>query len=311
MQWKYWQPRADWPGSRSFVLTDGRELLAHQAIVPGAILHGGARSRIIHAIDWAARREAVGAGIRLARHVARMSDFVFAIGGSGDTLKILPLMGYAGCGTVTGYVRTLSPLGILRRPMPSRWRLVPRLARSLLWSFMAPGGDSAGWRQRRIGADDMERCELPLPAQRPAMAVLERSPALLRHALSCPIVPVELHVLEKAGRLGGYFVLSYAPGQARIADIWLDSEEPGDWRGLVHAAVSRARGDGGLAELVVWSSEPNLSRTLLECGFHERLSLPIFLQAAPSAEIPHDIMRVQMLDSDAYYLYFGRNELWA
>src|SRR6185312_10254298 len=43
LHWKYWQERADWPGSRSFVLTDGRDLLAHLAIVPGAIRYAGKR----------------------------------------------------------------------------------------------------------------------------------------------------------------------------------------------------------------------------------------------------------------------------
>src|SRR5579863_4038705 len=129
LQWKYWQPRADWPGPRSFVLTDGRELFAHVAVVPGAFWCGGTRARVVHMVDWAARRDTVGAGVRLARHVSRMSDFALAIGGSSDTLKILPLMGYVRRGAVSGYVRTLSPLGILRGPVPSPWKLVPRMVR--------------------------------------------------------------------------------------------------------------------------------------------------------------------------------------
>lgn len=311
LYWKYWQERADWAGSRSFVLTDGRDLLAHVAIVPGVLRAGGARARVIHMIDWAARREVAGAGIRLARHVGRMSDLVLATGGSRDTLRILPLMGYAQRGTISGYARTLSPLGILGRPIPSRWKLMPRLARSLLWTLAAPRSDMAGWSVRRIAGDEIERICAALPAQRPGMAIFERSPGLLRHALSCPIVPVELYGLEKGGRIGGYLVLSYAPGQARIADMWIDSREPADWRALVHAAVDRAKARAGLAEIIVWSSDPDLSRVLEDCGFHERLRLPILLQASPGAAIPLDIMRVQMLDSDAFYLYCGGNELWA
>src|SRR6185437_5449548 len=69
LHWKYWQERADWPGSRSFVLTDGRDLIAHLAIVPGAIRYAGKRARVIHMVDWAARRHSAGAGIRLAKQV--------------------------------------------------------------------------------------------------------------------------------------------------------------------------------------------------------------------------------------------------
>jgi hypothetical protein len=144
-----------------------------------------------------------------------------------------------------------------------------------------------------------------------ARVVFERNPALLRHALTCPIVPIELYGLEKGGQIGGYFLLSYAPGQVRIADMWLASHEPAQWRALIHAAVQRARSKRGLAELIVWSSDPTLSRILADCGFRERLNLPIsLLKASPNLAIPHDIMRIQMLDSDAFYLHVDGNELW-
>lgn len=311
LHWKYWQERADWPGSRSFVLTDGRDLLAHVAVVPGAFWFGGTRARVVHLVDWAARREAAGAGIRLSRHVSQMSDFALATGGSRDTLRILPLMGYIDCGSISGYVRALSPIGILSTDIPSGWKLVPRMARSLLWSLAAPRGDTAGWRVRRIGIDAIEQICVPGPNQVLGKVVFERSPALLRHVLTCPIVPTELYGLEKGGRIEGYFLMSYPPGQARIADMWIASEEPADWRALINAAVNQAGSKGRLAELVVWSSDPSLSQILEDCGFHERLSLPISLRASANTAIPRDIMRVQMLDSDAFYLYFGRNELWA
>jgi hypothetical protein len=310
LHWKYWQERSDWPGSRSFVLTNGRDLLAHVAVVPGAILYDGTRARVIHMIDWAARREAVGAGTRLAKHIAAMSDFTLGTGGSRHTLKIQPRMGYVDHGTISGYARTLSPLGILGRPSASRWKLLPRMARSLLWSLTAPRAQTAGWQVRRIELQEIQQTCLPLPTQMPARVVFERSPSLLRHALACPIVPVELYGLEREGRLGGYFLLSYAPGQARVADMWLASQKPADWRALIHAVVQRAMSRGGLAELIVWSSDPALSRILADCGFHERLNLPISLLASPGASLPEDIMRVQMLDSDAFYLHVDGNELW-
>jgi hypothetical protein len=292
-------------------MTDGRKLLAHLAVVPGAFRYSDTLARVTHMIDWAARREAAGAGIRLAKQVARMSDFVLATGGSDHTRKILPMIGYVECGKISGYARTLSPLGTLHRPIPSRWKLIPRTARSLLWSLAAPRPDTAGWQVRRIGMDEIERTNLPFPTPIAGKAVFERSAALFRYVLACPIVPIELYGLEKGGRIGGYFLLSYAPGQARIADMWTTSQDPADWRAVVNAAVNQARSKRGLAEIIVWSSDPGLSHILDECGFHERLNLPMSLQPSQSTAIPRDIMRVQMLDSDAFYLYFGGNELWA
>ena len=311
LHWKYWRERSDWPGSCSFVLTDGRDLLAHVAVVPGLLHSDGVAARLVHPIDWAARREAVGAGARVMKHLAGMADFLLSVGGSPDTLKIMPLIGYRPSGEVTGYVRTIAPLGILRRPGGPGWKRPPRIARSLIWSVSAPRGALNGWKVRRIDADALESIAAMLAAKRAGLAVLGRSIAQLRFALSCPIVPTELYALERGGRVGGYVLLSYAPGQARLAAWGMESDDPADWRAAVHAAVARARARGGIAELVVWSSEPGLAQVLRDCGLHARLNLPIYLRAGDGQAMPRAPLGVQMLDSDAYYLYFGGNELWA
>jgi hypothetical protein len=311
LHWKYWQARADWPAPRSFVLTDGKDILAHGAACPGTLRWGAGQGRVIHMIDWAARRDSVGAGVLLMKQVACTSDFLLGIGGSGQTLRIMPLIGYRPCGTVTGYVRTLSALRIAERPGQARWKVPPRMARSLLWSLSAPRADVGRWQARRIGAEEAARIADALPDSRPGTVLFGRSPDLFRHLLACPIVPVELYALEQAGRALGYFVLSYAPGQARLADLWLASEDPADWRALAHCAVRQAQSRGGLAELVAWSSDPWLSQVFDACGFQARLTLPIYLRSAGEVPVPRETLRVQMIDNDAFYLYFGRNELWA
>lgn len=309
LHWKYWQERPDWSGSRSFVLTDGREILAHGAVVPGMLRWGATQARVIHMIDWAARRDAIGAGAVLMKRIGGMTDFLLGVGGSDDTLKIMPLIRYRPCGIVTGYVRTLSPLAILKRPTGPHWKLAPRVVRSFLWSLSAT--DVGDWQVRQIGIHEVAIISTVLTGKRPDSVFLGRTPELIRHALACPIVPVELYALEKAGRIGGYFVLSYAPGQARLTDLWMNSSDQADWRALVHSAVRWARAKGGIAEVVAWSSDPNLSQVFESCGFHARLTLPIYLRSSGNVPVPRETLRVQMIDNDSYYLYSGRNELWA
>lgn len=311
LQWKYWRERSDWRGPRSYVLTDGRELFAHAAIIPGTLRTAKGDARVAHLIDWAARRNVAGAGVRLMMHVGRSVDFLLGIGGSRDTLAIMPKLGYQPCGTVTGHVRTVAPLGILKRPAPSPWKLLPRIARSTLWLISAPRHELRGWEARRIGTSEVERICAALPAPRPGLAVLGRNAGVLNQALSCPIVPVELYALERAGKVGGYFLLSFAPGQARLADCWMDSGNRADWHAMIQAAVQQSRRKGGIAELIAWSSDPVLERALRECGFHARLHLPLYLRPAMREPVPRETLRVQMLDDDAFYLYFGRNALWA
>lgn len=311
LNWKYWQTREDWHGPRSFVLIDGQTLLAHVALMPGTLRWGQSGSRVIHMIDWAARRDAVGAGVVLMNHVGRQADLLLSIGGSDMTRRIMPLIGYRLCGEVTGYVRPLSPVRLLGRSRGPRWRLGPRLARSAAWALAAPSPDPGPCLTHPIGAKDVEQLSAVLPIAGLSLAVLDRSSAQFRYALSCPIAPFELHAIEQRRHVSGYFALSYVPGQARLADLWMDSSDPADWRVLVHSAVREARAKGGLAEITAWANDPGLSGVLKGCGFHPRFTMPIYLRASTAGIVPKQTLRVQMLDSDAFYLYSSQDELWA
>lgn len=311
LHWKYWQERPDWPGTCSFVLTDGEDILAHGAVIPGTLRWGATQARMIHMIDWAARRDALGAGVILMKHIGKMTDFLLGVGGTEHTLKIMPLMGYRHCGTVTGYVRALSPWALLRSSGGPPWKRVPRMGRSVFWALSAPKGQANGWQARRIAIDEVAQVADVLGVRDPDLALPGRTPERIRHALRCPIVPVELHALERAGRIGGYFLLSYTPGQARLIDLWMESQDPADWRALVHCAVREASRRGGLAELVAWSSDPQLSQVFDFCGFHARLTLPIYLRSSGDMSPPEHVLRIQMLDNDAFYLDACRSALWA
>lgn len=310
LYWKYWQERPEWAGSRSYVLTDGSAVLAHAGVMPATLLTDGKRLRLAHVIDWAARRSEVGAGVALMKHVGRLTDGLYAVGGSADTVKILPQIGFRGCGTVAGYVRPLSPLNLWREASAGSWRIVPRVARSMLWMMTASRPSLEGWSARPLEEGDNDGIAPVLPRARAGVAVLERSEALFRYMLACPIVPMMLYVLEYAGRVRGYFLLALAGGQTRLADAWVDSIEPSAWRALVGCAVREASRRQEAAELVAWSSDARLAHALADNGFHQRFTLPVMLRGgAQLAAAP--ALGVQMLDNDALYLYEGRDQLWA
>jgi hypothetical protein len=310
LHWKYWQERTDWPDPRSYVITKGSDIIAHAGIVPGTSTWGTRRAKLIHLIDWAARPAEIGAGVMLMKHVSRLCDAIFSIAGSAQTLQILPRVGFRSWGSVNGYVRTLHPLRLLRSAENSGWRLLPRFVRSVLWTVTAPWRFSGDWQVRRISANEARSLARVLPASTREMTVIERSEGLFNHALMCPIAPMELYAVERAGRLRGYFMLAFVPAQARLADCWMDSGDPADWRALVQCAVRQAKRTPGVAELVAWANDPTLSRALLDCGFHERCVHP--LQLLPNGSgAPTGILRVQMLDNDAAYFHKSCPNLWA
>jgi hypothetical protein len=311
LQWKYWQPREDWPGPRSFVLADDNRLIAHAAVIPAWCTWGGRRIEVIHLIDWAARTGAAGAGVALLKHVGQQAQALLAVGGSAQTQQLLPHIGFRAVGVATGYVRTLHPTRLLRNSGTIAARkLLPRFARSVAWTLGAPSARSALWQVRRLGGDDVNRIAGVLPAAARGIAVLERSAQRFRYMLSCPIVPMALFAVESSGRPRGYFLLASGPGQVRIADCWMDSDEAGDWRAMILCAVEQAKRDPQAAEVVIWASDRLLADSLAACGFHARFEIPIQLRPAQAHSMPPVPLRVQMLDSDAAFLHEGR-KYWA
>jgi len=307
LHWKYWQPRADWPRPRSFVVASGSELIAHAGIVPGTCAWGTRRETIIQMIDWVARA-GTGVGVTLMKQVGQMAGALVAIGGGPITRSILPHVGFRPAGSVTAYARPLSALRILRTG--PAWKLLPRLARAA-WRRSAPAARDPDWQVRRLGGDEVGQIAAVLPLPTHGSTVTERNADQLRYFLACPIVPMQLYAVSKAGRLRGYFLLALAPGQVRIADCWLDSEESEDWRAMVLCAVELAQDQPQAAEIVIWASDPLLATALRACGFYARFESPIQVRPSGNNSGPAGPLRVQMLDSDAAFLHYqGRKEYW-
>lgn len=303
LYWRYWQPRTDWPEPRSYLLTEGGEPIAHGALVPGTWLCGSRRLKVIHVIDWAARRNSVGAGGVLMKYIAQHADALLAVGGSADTLRLLPNLGFRAAGTVHGYVRTLHPLRLMRDTDVLRG--LYHAARGIVRALAAPSGRPSGWVARRLPPGNAAEINAVLPAARPGIGVAERSAALFAYALACPIVPMELYLVERAGLARGYFLLASAPGQVRIADCWMDSDSPEEWRALLGCAVAQAREDPQAADIVGWANDGLTASALRACGFRAGLASTIQLRPATGAALPAEPLRLQMLDSDAAYLHVG------
>jgi len=311
MHWKYWQQHEGWPGPRSYVVSDGRTILAHAAVVPLSCEREGHRLKAGHLIDWAARAGQPGTGIMLMKHVAALTDALIGVGGSDASLKLLPHVGFRQCGLATGYVRALRPLRLLNDTSRPSWRLLPRMARSAIWRFAAPRPDRHPWQVRRVVADQLHAFAPAFTKSRGAVTAFERSESELRYILGCPIVPMELFVLEQAGRPRGYFILAFVSCQARLVDCSVDSDAPADWRILIQCAVHQAMQRRAMAELATWGGDPVLCACLEECGFHPRFTAPIFVRSRKAIDLAAAALRVHMLDSDAAYLHGEEQLLWA
>jgi len=130
------------------------------------------------------------------------------------------------------------------------WRRAARCVRNTLWVLRTPSAGQHARRARPLAAAEVTASAIPWPAPKYGTAVLERSALGMRYWLQCPATPMELCAVEHGSEVEGYFVLAFAPGQARLADCWLESAEPAAWEALVQLAVRQAARHSDVAELV-------------------------------------------------------------
>jgi hypothetical protein len=310
LRWKCWEPRPDWPGSRGYLLASQDRIVAHGIAVPLLCLDSRRRLRMFHLTDWAADPQSVGSGVILLKRIATMVDAVVVAGGSEIAQRVLPALGFTVCGEITRFARPLRPLRRLKGQKFSL-RAGAQAARGLLWSWQAPPARTRGWAASRIAPEQLASAAIPWPRPAQGAAIFERTAEMVAHFLKCPAAQMELYSVAQDGLSRGYFLLAYAPGQARIADFYSCGEDRESWRILIELAVAQARRNPAVAEVVAIGSDPITRQALVDCGFHARGSYPLRLLPARGIEFPSLPVRLHRIDSDAAYLHGGKPEYWA
>ena len=304
MYWKYWRERPDWSGSRGFVMERSGAVVAHGAVIPLICEWKNRQMRLAYLIDWAAQRDCAGAGVTLLKRVGQMVEGIFTVGGSESTRKILPSLGFKAIGTAT---RFILPLRVLAR-LPDSFRgsrSAARFARNLLLSARRgrPAAIPPGWNARRVVLKELGAVRFPTPRAHGTRAVFMRSPAAIGDLLECPSAPAELYVVEQETRARGYFLLTMAGRQCRIAEAWVETDQIRDWQALFTLAVREAKAHLQIAELVAVASTDTEAQALRKAGVPACGQFPMRLWIR-NREAPETI-RYQMVDSDAAYLHDG------
>jgi hypothetical protein len=305
MCWKYWREFPAWEGSRSFVMEREGAVVAHGSVIPLTCSSAGQRLRIVNLIDWAALRDCTGAGITLLKRVGQMADGVFVAGGSPTAQAILPALGFKPVGTA---VRFFLPLRLLAR-LPGAFRgrtAAGRLGRNLLLAAARghSGAVPPAWRVRHVLPAELQSLQFPTPRLRQQeRAIFERTAAEITYLLNCPAAPGKFHLVERDGVIAGYFVLTLAARQCRIADAWIDSDEVDDWRILFTLASRQAKTYPQVAELAAVANTNVETQALRQAGFPRcgRVPLRLWIRKGKGPET----VRYQMADGDAAYLHEG------
>jgi hypothetical protein len=300
MEWKYWRPRPDWSGSRSYVLERKDRLVAHGCAWPIPLRSGTARRRAVHLIDWAADPTVLGAGSLLIDRLMTVAECVISVGGSEMTRRILPKIGFSPAGQFRTFARPLRPFRQFLSHQYRNWKLPLRLARNLAWS-LSGARVPTGWRSRAAVPDEIPADAMPQPHSE--VFVPSRDVPFHKYLLTSEAVPYRIYTVHRADQLEGYFCLSLVPGQARVAEMRMKSSDPAEWA-IGYALASREATDLGAVEILAGSSSQVGWEALRLAGYQLRGSEPILCRLARGT--PPPILELEMVDGDAFFLHRRR-----
>ena len=303
LRWKYDEPRIDYAGPRSHVWKDAAgQIVAHACLCPVTYSLPSGAVRASYLIDWAASRAAAGAGVSLLRTLAREFDVLLAVGGTPDTLSLLPKLGYRRAGELQLFARVIRPWDQFRTdPFPRGWKAPLRLARNMVWSRSEMPAPPAGWSAQPITTFDLS-CQ-PLFAARvhAPFHSSRRTPGLMNYWLACPGAVISAALLRYNGELRGWYVLSRVLGQTRVADLWIDSNAVSDWAAGLSLASAAAVADPAAYELVAALSVPIAIEAAPLAGLRLHHSEPIFALDPKTCLGTSPTLNVTPLESDLAY----------
>lgn len=288
MNWKYWGPREDWDQPRSYVLEREGRIIAHAGLCP-LILNGKTG---VHMIDWASAKDAPGAGLAIVQKLGAMFDFIFAIGGSEMTRKVLPAFGFVETARAWTASRPLRPLRQILTHQHKNWKLGARLARNLLWSRSPSTSTMRGWKAVPISAN-----EIPAGTSRP--------PEFIAYLKRCPALKMSLYGLVAESGIEGHFVIGSVRGQARIAGLWLREVSKENWRDAFTVAQKAAMGMNDAFEIAARGSEGASAQAARESGLRIIDTAPVYLLNRKNNFTFPSEFQFQFCDDDEAFLDIG------
>ncbi|HEX4809727.1 MAG TPA: hypothetical protein VH325_12395 [Bryobacteraceae bacterium] len=303
LRWKYYQPREDFSGSRSFVYTKAGRIMAHACAWPLRFLWGGTTVSGVHPIDWAATSEIPAVGALLLRQMRTLADVSFCVGGTDVAQKVIAQSGFRPIGEMQFFSRPLRPFRQLLTHQRRNFKLPARWLRNLVWTKRYGRAVPKGWTASQIDPQGLPR-EV-LPAENNEVLVPERNTDQFRYLASCPVARFALFLVKQQAVPRGYFLLSFTPGQARVADAWIIGGSEA-WKVLYRLAVAAAFENASIAEITAASCLNVGQRALEQIGFRRHRTLPIMLSDPKKRLAGTPIPHLQLIDSDFAFWHPGR-----
>ncbi len=301
--WKYFAPHPWWPTARSYILETENGIAAHGCAAPARFAAGKTVLQSMVIIDWAAGNLIPGAGLLLYRRCMEAGkSSLLAIGGSDDTLRLLPKVAwFAAQADMRWYAGPLKPWRRFLRS-PRGWRDFAKFCRNLQWKLSSKLPPPERWTCRPSRSDD--------PVFIPAgdFVPIFRTRAWIDYLSACPAAKCNLWILENEGVPSGHALIANLAGSARVADFALGGPSTLAASTQAFSALIRTlAAQDDILELVAASSLPLDILAFEACGLRLRKRSPVLL-ADPKKTFPEKMaLEIKPMLNDAFYLYDPAN----
>ncbi len=301
--WKYFAVHPWWPTARSYVLESEGEVAAHGGVAPVRFAAGDAVLESMVIIDWASGKLVPGAGLLLCRRCMEVQNCsLLAIGGSDDTLRLLPkVRWFVPQADMEWYARPLKPWRRFLRSARDM-RDVLKFFRNVGWKSLSSLPSPGKWTCRLARAGD--------PVFTPAgdFVPILRTRVWIDYLSACPAAKCKLWILAQEGVPRGHALISNLGGSARVADFTLGGEQTAETAAQAFSAMIRAlESDNTLLEIVAASSLALDIHAFRACGLRYRRKSAVLLADIGKTFPPNSILEIKPLLADQFYLYDPSN----
>ena len=299
MHWKYFAPHPDWKGPRSYAVKHAGQIVGHGGIWPVFLRTQERQVKVVHLIDWAASRSAVGSGVYLLRKMAGLADVLLTVGGSEDTRNLLPKLGYRTCGQLLQFARVTRPWLHFQTTPAKNWKSPLKFLRDSARVVTGLPKPPEGWVAEKVEIFPSEM-DGALNRATPDLARPLRTPGTLNHLLSCPAARFSAFFVREGRESRAYFVLSTVGHQARVVDM-RKADDATPWKTICSVAAQTAASDAQVSEIAVASSLSEVQQVWLDLGFVHRQTDQIFCYD-PRTLISSKRLDISLADGDHCFL---------
>jgi hypothetical protein len=306
LAWKYF----DGPGGpsehsvSSLIARSAGRIIGHiglshrQFIVRG---HQATPVSTMHGIDWRASDAHPGVGYFLMLQAFATSKTQYAIGGSEQAQAVFPRLGFEDQPKLAIFRKVLAPFHRLRATDQGRRHKWPDTVKDMVsvWRGRTPPvQQTVELRSAPTFTQEIDSIQ-----QHSSLRIVtcRHDHLLLNYFLRCPLAGFSGWTIHISKRMIGFAVLRIAAHgriqHGRIADCWLDTDDPSYWQTAVAALIDRLRALFA-DDVTCYATTPSLHAALLWNGFAKARERNVCVRDKQQS-LPRDIpLGLTMLEGD-------------